>query len=328
MRRIISILVLVLNFGCKSILEPDSQNKWVLVRSAETGYFHGLHLADHNNGWVVGDSGRVLHTNDGGKSWNLQETGTTVSLKCVYFSNLSKGWIGAGNNSIGITTNGGDSWTWQHPTGESLRTFMAISFINEITGWIVDNYGGILHTEDGGITWRPQTSGTRWAITSIQFLDANEGWATATNRVVLHTTDGGNNWTTVTLDSLDCGKKVTVVFEDIFFVNRSKGWIATTSAPSSTDYHPTPIVSTVDMGRTWSCQLTPEDMFVNAVTFANDQDGWGAASSGILYTNDGGSHWTYQLQFPSALFVDICLVGQSCCWALSFTGNIYRYEIL
>jgi photosystem II stability/assembly factor-like uncharacterized protein len=292
------------------------------------GFFHGLHFTDQNNGWVVGDSGRILNTSNGGNTWSPQESGTLATLKCVYFAKPSKGWIGAGNNSIGTTTDGGVSWSWQHPAGEPRRTFMAISFVNDNTGWIVDNYAGILHTDDGGLTWAPQTSGTTWGITSVQFLDAREGWATATNRVVLHTTDGGNNWTTITLDILDYGKKVVVDYEDICFVNRSRGWIATTSALSDTDSHPTPLVSTTNTGQTWSCQQTPENMFVNAISFANDHVGWGAASGGILYTRDGGAHWTYQLQFPSALFVDVCLVGQSKCWALTFAGSIYRNEVL
>ena len=80
------------------------------------------------------------------------------------------------------------------------------------------------------------------------------------------------------------------------------------------------------MGKTWHCQSTPESTFVRAVAFASEYVGWGASSGGILYTNDGGIHWAFQLQLPHALFVDICLVGQDRCWALTFTGDIYRYE--
>jgi photosystem II stability/assembly factor-like uncharacterized protein len=323
------IFLMMMAIGCKGSTEPNSaQGEWTLVRAAQSGYFLGLHFADQMNGWVVGDSGKILNTNDGGNSWNPQGSGTTVTLKCVYFVNSSKGWIGGGNNSIGRTTNGGVSWSWQHPTGAPGRTFMGVSFVNESIGWIVDNFAGILHTEDGGMTWTPQTSGTTWAITSVQFLDAKEGWATATNRVVLHTTDGGNSWAVIALDSLDYGNKVVVVYDDVFFVNRSKGWIAMTSAVSGTDYHPTPMVSTPNGGTTWNCQQTPENMYVHAVVFATDRMGWGASWGGILYTNDGGAYWTYQLALPSALFVDICLVGQSHCWALTFTGNIYRYKAL
>lgn len=325
----LSLSLLLLCIGCRNATEPNPpQGEWKLVRDAQTSYFHGLWFADRNNGWAVGDSGRILNTSDGGNSWNVQESGTLVSLKCVHFLKPLKGWIGGGNNSIGITTNGGVSWTWQHPLGESRRTFMAMSFVNENTGWMVDNFGGILHTEDGGGSWTPQTSGVYWAITSIQFLDSKEGWATATNRVVLHTTDGGNNWTTWTLDTLNYGREVTVVYEDIYFIDHVKGWIVTNAAVSDTDYHPAPIVSTSDAGRTWNCRITPERDFLTAIVFANENVGWAAGSAGILFTDNGGAYWSYQLQFTDALFVDVCSVDQSRCWALTFTGRIYRYDIL
>jgi photosystem II stability/assembly factor-like uncharacterized protein len=205
---------------------------------------------------------------------------------------------------------------------------MAMSFVSENTGWVVDNLGGILHTENGGSTWEPQVSGTIWGLTSVQFLDAQEGWATATNRVILHTTDAGNNWTTTILDSLDYGPQVVVVFDDVFFVNRFKGWIVGTSGLGGTVVHPTPVICTPDAGNTWSVQTTPENSFIRAIAFVNDRVGWAASSSGILYTEDGGEHWIYQLPLPHALFVDICLVDQSTCWALTFTGHIYRFDIM
>ena len=72
-----------------------------------------------------------------------------MSLRTVFFVNTQKGWVGGGGNSVGRTTDGGANWIWEHPAGEPRRTFMAMSFVNENMGWIVDNFGGILHTEDG-----------------------------------------------------------------------------------------------------------------------------------------------------------------------------------
>lgn len=327
------MLLMILTSGCKkaeNITGGDSsQGEWKLVREAQTtGYFHGLSFVDQYSGWAVGDSGRILHTNDGGNSWRIQESGTTVSLKCVHFATAQLGWVGGASDSIGKTTNGGVSWTWQHPAGESRRTFMAISFVNEFAGWIVDNYSGILHTEDGGITWTPQTSGTQWAITSVQFLDAKEGWATATNRVVLHTTDGGNNWIARTLDTLNYGSGVTVIYTDIFFFNRSKGWIATNALASSIANPAASVVCTSDTGKAWIVQPSPETSLISSIKFVDENAGWAASESGILHTTDGGGKWTYELDVAGGIFVDIWFVDFSHGWAITFTGNIYRYQAL
>jgi len=152
MKKVILLLILVeAIIGCENSTAPNSpQGEWSLVGNAPRGYYNAIYFVDRNNGWVVGDSGRILSTSDGGSSWNVRESGISSYLKCVTFVNLSRGWIGSRNNSIGLTTNGGLSWVWQHPPGNSQRLFTAISFVNENVGWIVDNYGGILHTEDGG----------------------------------------------------------------------------------------------------------------------------------------------------------------------------------
>jgi photosystem II stability/assembly factor-like uncharacterized protein len=202
---------------------------------------------------------------------------------------------------------------------------MGISFINEQEGWVVDNYSGILHTNDGGSSWTPQSSGTPWAVTSVQFVNPQEGWATATNRVVLHTMDGGNNWTVTTLDTLDYGRYVTVVYSDIFSYH-SRAWIATNAMASSILNPRASVVYTPDAGKTWTCQSTPEIMGITSIRFVDENVGWAASSLGILHTIDGGQTWNYEFQQEDALFVDIFFVNTSHGSAITFGGEIYRYQ--
>jgi photosystem II stability/assembly factor-like uncharacterized protein len=196
-------------------------------------------------------------------------------------------------------------------------------FANQTTGWIGDNLGGILHTEDGGMTWTNQVSGTTWGLTSVQFLDVQEGWATAIHGIILHTSDGGNNWTTKILDSLNCGNAGD--YNEIFFINPSKGWIATNNAFSNIADPVSPIVHTSDAGKTWVCQplQTPE---IASLRFINESSGWAAGWNGILYTSDGGVTWIKQLEASSGWFVDIYFIDQSRGWAVTFMGTIYRYQ--
>ncbi len=324
------LIPLLLISGCITAEDPmggGRQGAWTLVRNQHNAaYYRGLYFADQNSGWAVGDSGIVLHTGDGGITWDRQASGTTEPLKCVFFAGTQKGWIGGGNNSIGMTTNGGVTWTWQHPAGKPKRMFMSLSFVNESLGWIVENNSGILHTTDGGLTWTPQVSGTTWAITSVQFLDALEGWAVSTNAEVLHTTDGGSSWTSRTLGTLDYGGAVPI-FNDIFFSTRSKGWIATNVLASSIAHPAAPVVATSDGGTSWTCQSTPEQQAINALHFAGEYDGWAACYGGICATTNGGATWTYEL--PGAddrAFVDIFFTDRSHGWALTSHGSVYRYE--
>jgi photosystem II stability/assembly factor-like uncharacterized protein len=203
---------------------------------------------------------------------------------------------------------------------------MALSFINVHEGWIADNYGGILHTDDGGVSWTPQYHGTFGAIRSMQFLNALEGWATSGSRNVLRTTDGGKSWTTAgTLDTTDCARVFTLICSDIFMLNSSKGWVATTAMFSSNFKAHAFIVSTSDSGEKWTCRPTPTEISIRSLYFANDSLGWAAGSRGILHTTDGGRSWAYQLDLTDGLFVGMCFLDRFHGWAISFRGSIYRY---
>lgn len=326
-KMVVAFIILLAANGCDQGTTTSSAPsvEWHLLGSVGPGYYSAVSFIDRTNGWAVGDSGRISHSTDGGSSWAPQQSGVQTLLRSVAFTNPLHGCIGGGDNSIGLTSDGGASWTWSHPAGEVRRTFMAVSFVGDNTGWIVDNLGGMLHTEDGGRTWSPQPSGVTTALTAVQFLDSQQGWAIAVSRSVLHTTNGGATWTVVNLDTLKVAG--TVIFEDIHFVNGSTGWIALNTAASGTRYHPNPMLATSDGGRTWTRQETPESNGVSAVAFLNPSVGWATAKGGILSTSDGGKNWTWQLNLPAADFVDICLVGQSRCWALNWTGNIYRTEV-
>ena len=54
--------------------------------------FTDLHFAGAERGWIVGEKGTIVHTNDGGKTWERQETGTEGDFKAVYFTNPRYGW--------------------------------------------------------------------------------------------------------------------------------------------------------------------------------------------------------------------------------------------
>ena len=59
-----------------------------------------------NLGWAVGNEGTILHTTDGGETWEYQESGTTADLFSISFVDENHGWI-CGDSSIILHTNNG-----------------------------------------------------------------------------------------------------------------------------------------------------------------------------------------------------------------------------
>ena len=53
-------------------------------------------FVDPLNGWAVGDRGAIWHTDDGGRSWQLQQSGVSCPLESVFFIDAETGWAAGG----------------------------------------------------------------------------------------------------------------------------------------------------------------------------------------------------------------------------------------
>jgi hypothetical protein len=152
-------------------------------------------FADGRHGWVVGDRGTILASEDGGGTWAAQSSGTTVDLNDVTFSiDSSHGWAVGAAGTILSTDDGGR--TWKSRDSRSRGRLLAVAFAGDGRhGWALGG-GTITATEDGGRTWAPQT------LRGAHFLGlAAAGPARASavgpSGAIVTTEDGGRNWTRV-----------------------------------------------------------------------------------------------------------------------------------
>jgi photosystem II stability/assembly factor-like uncharacterized protein len=118
-----------------------------------TGGYNAMYFSDLNNGWIVGDAGKVLHTTNGGTNWNyVTNTGINPNdrSKTVFFLDANIGWISTKNeNGYGIiqhTTDAGASWTTQgtplvNPQGGN--AIFSIYFVDAQNGWLTADNGKI-----------------------------------------------------------------------------------------------------------------------------------------------------------------------------------------
>ncbi len=94
----------------------------------------GVYFVDANVGWVVGASGTVIKTADGGKTWTATIIGPD-ELRAIYAIDAQTAWAAGSGGAIYATKDGGDTWTQQvTPTDKTLQ---GICFINDKEGWAV-----------------------------------------------------------------------------------------------------------------------------------------------------------------------------------------------
>ena len=115
---------------------------------------YGVKFIDQNRGWIVGMTGVLLRTEDGGKSW-IDLRGTHNVTKPLYGVEImgNRGWIvGSGGNYL-HSEDGGKSWKLMDGAIKTRFWLTGISFSNPNKGWVVGARGAVVKTEDGGKTW-------------------------------------------------------------------------------------------------------------------------------------------------------------------------------
>ncbi len=142
--------------------------------------------------WVAGWNGAMLHSADGGRTWSRQATGVSQGLEDVYFVDPMHGWAVGWVGTILRTTDGGVTWTQERKQAADW-SLHAVYFRDADNGWAVGFGGQILRSRDGGVTWEEQKSPVTDSLTAVRFDNADRGWITTTDGL-LATDDGGANW--------------------------------------------------------------------------------------------------------------------------------------
>jgi photosystem II stability/assembly factor-like uncharacterized protein len=220
----------------------------------------------------------ILHTSDGGTSWQPQQSNLSGELDGVDFIDANTGWaISYDNMGMGMTapltmehtTDGGQTWVPQYVYDNA--TLDAVDFVNATTGWACGSYQpsqdsdslpGIFATTNGGLTWaKEKVPAESQEISDLQFLDSSNGWAVGTSYDqndnpqqgwVLHTTDGGHTW--VRLSGLS-----NVLADAVYFSDATNGWIGGLNG----------VWATTDGGSSWQQVAGGEGVTAIAATDAS-----------------------------------------------------------
>ncbi len=310
----------------------DGGINWVLMSlEFEEDSFYDIFFTDNDNGWVVGvgdcvpvQGALILHTNDGGETWNGQNS-TYNDLRSVYFVDTENGCAVGDNGNIVHTSNSG--YTWYVTCGSYSRAYLAdVFFVDQNHGWTVGggyypSFSEILHTDDGGDYWYKQEAPVSF-LTSVYFLNQNEGWITGTGtfaydiNVILHTTNGGDLWETQYSES---GEWYFHALKDIAFLDSENGW-AVGGSQHAPPQEPI-LLFTEDGGESWDDYSYLTDKSLSAVCFIDQENGWIAGYETILKTTDGGQTWN-ELWTGIHSFQDICFVDDDHGWVIGDSNSI------
>jgi len=294
------IVLIVVAFVCVLLVAPGASafistgdGSWVWQNPLPQGNrLYDVDFVDASHGWVVGASGLILATTDGGTTWVKQISGTHGPLRAVAFADTLHGWaaeypilMGGGDPHVAYaTSDGGKTWVEQD-AASGMEDFACLDAQRV---WAA---GGqrILSTNDGGATWDERWSDPLTALHGVYFVDAMHGWAVGASSlspgvsgpaVILTTADGGVTWA-----KQDSGVMYTA-FDDIVFADTTHGWVVGQDAG---------LYATTDGGATWTKQQVSDTAGFCAVACTDASHVWAVTGqSQWIQSADGGATWEWR----------------------------------
>ncbi len=181
-------------------------------------------------GWLVGKYGFILHSKDGGRTWEKQLSGTVRALSGVSFADDRHGFVAGAGGTVLATADGGRSWEFQR---SGVREhLLGVQALSPDKVYAVGAFGTVVSTADGGRRWRKHKLLWRELIprlieesgymepnlNGLYFLTPEVGWVVGVFGLILHPRDGGGSWVAQRYGS-DLPQLLAVRFR-----GRRRGW--------------------------------------------------------------------------------------------------------
>jgi photosystem II stability/assembly factor-like uncharacterized protein len=186
----------------------DGGATWTLVTvgatngEAVTGP-HGLFYFDAQAIWLATNQGNVYKSEDGGLSWDLQDSITASAgnpLNSIRFSDYSNGYAVGDAGTIIRTLDGGETWSDSPDDPSSGADLLCCWVFSKYRLIVGDDAGYLWQSWDAGETWEsPTFTGVGTGeVKDVAFANDYEGFMlhdTAAPIGWMHKTfDGGHTW--------------------------------------------------------------------------------------------------------------------------------------
>jgi beta-lactamase regulating signal transducer with metallopeptidase domain/photosystem II stability/assembly factor-like uncharacterized protein len=301
-----------LGTGSNILQTTDGGNTWEPIYSAKSYIIDKVFFVNQSVGWIiVHDSStistteyRILRTNDGGKTFNVQWSATLTSYPkadfYIKFFDENNGYAIVADAFI-KTDDGGKSW--QDVSIMDGFTLYSVCFVNKDIGW-ADGTGNnnsviVLKITNGGKSWAKQFekdfSGPYSPAGGIDFINQNTGWfiigtGDGSPGFIYQTTNGGSSFKMINNNINTMRPGISM----LNFLNEKEGWISTAAGAAGVIGG---LLYTSDGGKTFVDDYAKNTSLhnMNEIIFTTAKTGFALGDSMapgcILRTTDSGKNW-------------------------------------
>jgi photosystem II stability/assembly factor-like uncharacterized protein len=172
-------------------LQPDGN--WSRQALPEMTEPQALSCDASGNIWVIGGFSTILHSVDGGASWESWSLDEDLYLTTIQFMDRDHGAVTGEFGTVLLTADGGSTWERAGDLPDSFYP-QAAYFASPTSGWVVGLSGTIWATDDGAQSWQSVQNGSPAPLYGIAgFGDAL--LAVGENAAILHHKIGDVSWT-------------------------------------------------------------------------------------------------------------------------------------
>jgi len=313
-----------------------SEGGWFQQQSNTNVDLNKIYFLNQDTGWVVGNSGKILKTTNGGIEWISQQSNLIYPIRSVYFLNQNTGYAVGGKYEyvdfcyvdIIKTTNGGSNWTISYSQIEFDNSASDVTFINASTGFVTC-FGGN-ESESEGLIFKTTNSGVNWirseyntSFISINFTNENTGFIISNyyhdvlgdSLIIKKSNNSGNNWNSVF--SMFHARLTSLIF-----LNSDTGWIAGLSHAGG--FGEDLILKTTSGGVNWENMNLITYSFINSIYFSSYDTGW-YCSAGIYKSINSGANWINQVPSNGTdTYSNIFFIDNSTGWSVGKNGKILK----
>lgn len=156
--------------------------------------FYGLAIPTEGRVWAAGNYGKVVLSEDGGKSWKSQLSGVLSHLQSIDAWDTQRAVAVGNGGTVIVTADGGNTWKRAAvPEGIGASKLLRVQALAEGKAWAAGEMGTVMTTSDYGATWRVSAAAEDVAWNDVFFV-GDSGWLVGEFARIGVSSDGGASW--------------------------------------------------------------------------------------------------------------------------------------
>ena len=312
------------------------QTRWERIPVPTNQFLRSIAFPDTLNGWAAGDSGVIIHTIDGGRTWALQNSHTTNQIVDLFFADKLHGWASSLNFSVEPfgttilqTINGGVGWVSIPFPTENIFIF-SIFYFDSLSGWMGGRPHALVKTTDGGLTWQNASIDTStlafFPVLNIQFYNRQHGYAAGgifdVAGVIWNTHNGGASWKAIDVLMAPADEvRGLHLFDSVHVIG----------AGGDPDFgYGVGMIRSGDGGTTWNYHELGMQGLAYDIDFRTGNEAWSplGQSRSLIFSTDSGNTWSAVSAPDSLEIFEMTFADSTHGLGVGKEGGMIRYKPL